>query len=142
MSERLNKKNKLRLSDIWIKGKTDATFFLLLLIILTIGLIMLFSASYVSADIKMKNSYYFIMRQGLIALAGLFIMWVVSHISYKFIRKFAVAFYLFMVGFLAMMLILPPMKEGTSVKRWFIVGSFNFQPSELAKFAVILIHRL
>ena len=63
----------------------------------------------------------------------------VSNIDYHFIRKFALPFYLVMVAFLILMLALPPMVPNTTVKRWFSIGSFNFQPSELGKFAVILL---
>ncbi|MBQ3550683.1 MAG: putative lipid II flippase FtsW [Clostridia bacterium] len=117
----------------------DLTFLVLLLIILTIGLVMLFSASYIFADTYYGNSYYFITKQAGFAVFGVLMMLFVSKIDYHFIRKFAIPFYLLMVGFLVVMLILPPMVQGTSVKRWFSLGPINFQPSELAKFAVILL---
>ena len=40
---------------------------------------------------------------------------------------------------LVILLILPPMLKGKDVKRWFVIGPINFQPSEIAKFAVILL---
>lgn len=123
---------------MFIEGKLDLTFFFLLLIILTVGLVMLFSASYIFADTYYGNSYYFITKQASFAVLGLALMLLVSKIDYHFIRKFAIPFYIIMVVFLAVMLIMPPMVAGTSVKRWFSVGPINFQPSELAKFAVIL----
>lgn len=117
----------------------DLTFLFLLLIILTVGLIMLFSASYVYAETHYGNSYYFITKQAGFAVFGVILMLLVSRVDYRFIRKFAIPFYIIMVAFLGVMLILPPMVSGTSVKRWFSLGPINFQPSELAKFAVILI---
>ncbi len=138
MSERLNKSKKGVLADLLIKGKMDLTFFTLLLILVTVGLIMLFSASYVYADVYKNNSYHFIIKQGLFAIIGIVLMLIASHVNYKFIRKCAVLFYLIMAAFLLIMLIMPPMMKGTDVKRWFAIGSFSFQPSELGKFAVVL----
>jgi cell division protein FtsW len=40
---------------------------------------------------------------------------------------------------LAILLIIPPMVSGMDVKRWIVLGPINFQPSELAKFAIILL---
>lgn len=138
MPDNVKKKDKGLFSGFFIQGKMDTTFLLLLIIILTVGLVMLFSASYFYAYTYYHNSYYFITKQAVFAVAGVLIMLAVSKIDYHFIRKFAIPFYIIMVVFLAIMLILPPMVAGTSVKRWFSMGPINFQPSELAKFAVIL----
>lgn len=139
MAEKKTLKKEGFFSKLFISGKMDLTFLVLLLIILTIGLVMLFSASYIFADTYYGNSYYFITKQAGFAIFGVLLMLFVSKIDYHFIRKFAIPFYLLMVGFLVVMLILPPMVQGTSVKRWFSLGPINFQPSELAKFAVILL---
>lgn len=139
MADKKTLKKEGFFSKLFISGKMDLTFLVLLLIILTIGLVMLFSASYIFADTYYGNSYYFITKQAGFAVFGVLMMLFVSKIDYHFIRKFAIPFYLLMVGFLVVMLILPPMVQGTSVKRWFSLGPINFQPSELAKFAVILL---
>ena len=133
----LRKTQKKR--KLFIKGKMDLTFLFLLITILTIGLIMLFSASYVYAYTHYGNNYFFIAKQATFAVVGVGIMLFVSKIDYHFFRKFAIPFYIGVVVLLVIMLILPPMVSGTSVKRWFSVGPINFQPSELGKFAVILL---
>lgn len=126
-------------SGLFISGKMDLTFFFLLMIILLTGLVMLFSASYFFAYTNYGNNYYFISKQAIFAVGGVLLMLLVSKFDYHILRKFAVPFYLFMVVFLTIMLILPPMVAGSGVKRWFSIGSFNFQPSEFGKFAVILL---
>ncbi len=136
--KKLNKKDGFW-SKLFINGKMDLTFLILLLIILTVGLVMLFSASYIFANTYYGNSYHFITKQAGFAVFGVFVMLVMSKIDYHHLRKFSIPFYLLMVAFLVVMLILPPMVQGTSVKRWFSLGPINFQPSELAKFAVILL---
>lgn len=135
--EKLQKKGFF--SNLFISGKMDLTFFCLLIIILTVGLVMLFSASYFYAYTYYGNNYYFILKQAGFAAFGVALMLFVSKMDYHILRKFAIPFFIFMVAFLIVMLILPPMVSGTSVKRWFSVGPINFQPSELAKFAVILL---
>jgi len=123
----------------FINGKMDLTFLFLLLVILTVGLIMLFSASYVYAYTHYGNNYFFIAKQATFAVVGVGIMLFVSRIDYHQLRRFAIPFYIAIVILLVVMLILPPMVSGTTVKRWFSVGPINFQPSELGKFAVILL---
>ena len=140
MPERkIDAKKKSIWSNIFISGKMDLTFLFLLITVLTVGLVMLFSASYFYAYTYYSNSYYFIAKQAGFAVLGVLLMLVVSKIDYHFIRKFAIPFYIIMVVFLGVMLVLPPMVANTTVKRWFSLGPINFQPSELGKFAVILL---
>jgi cell division protein FtsW len=120
-------------------GKMDVVFLSLVLILLTFGLVMLFSASYAFSLEYYDNSYKFISRQALFGVAGVVIMLIVSRIDYHFWRKFAWVIYAISIIMLIMLLIFPPMLEGMDVKRWIVIGSFNFQPSEVAKFAVILL---
>ena len=120
-------------------GKIDITFLSILLILLTIGLVMLFSASYAYSLEHYDNSYRFISRQAVFALVGVVIMLVVSKIDYHFWRKFVLIAYIASIILLGALLIMPPMVKGMDVKRWIVVGPINFQPSELAKFSIILL---
>ena len=120
-------------------GKIDITFLSIVLILLTIGLVMLFSASYAYSLEYYKSSYRFISRQALFAIVGVAIMLLISKIDYHFWRKFAWVIYGISIAMLAFLLIMPPMVSGMDVKRWLVIGPINFQPSEVAKFAVILL---
>ncbi len=120
-------------------GKMDITFLSLVLILLTVGLVMLFSASYAFSYENYGNSYKFISRQAIFAVLGVAIMLAVSTVNYHIYRKFAWIFYIAIMGVLGFLLAMPPMLEGMDVKRWLVIGPINFQPSELAKFAVILL---
>lgn len=122
-----------------LNGKLDITFLALVLILLTTGLVMLFSASYAFSYEQYGNSYKFISRQALFAAVGIAIMLVISKIDYHFWRKFAWVLYIVSIILLAVVKILPPMLKGKDVKRWIVIGPINFQPSEIAKFAVILL---
>ena len=99
-----------------LSGRLDITFLSLVLILLTIGLVMLFSASYAFSYEHYGNSYKFIIRQALFATVGVAVMLVVSKIDYHFWRKFAWVLYVVSIGLLAVVKILPPMLEGKDVK--------------------------
>ncbi len=117
----------------------DITFLSFVLILLTIGLVMLFSASYAYSLEYYSNSYKFIIRQALLGAVGVGVMFALSRIDYHFWRKFAWVIYFVSMAMLIILLILPPMVKGMDVKRWLVIGPINFQPSEIAKFAIILL---
>lgn len=121
------------------QGKMDITFLSFVLILLTIGLVMLFSASYAYSLEYYGNSYKFITRQAILGAVGVIAMLAVSRIDYHFWRKFAWVFYAIVVVMLVFLLVAPPMVQGMDVKRWLVIGPINFQPSELAKLAIILL---
>lgn len=134
--DKMVNKSRFRLVQ---NGKMDLTFLALVIILLTIGLVMLFSASYAYAYTVYDDSYLFIGKQLQLGLIGLVVMIVVSKIDYHFYRKFAWVAYVIAVILLVVVLLLPPLREGFDYKRWIVIGPLNFQPSEIAKFAVILL---
>lgn len=68
-------------------GKIDTRFFLLVVILLIIGLIALFSASYINAINRHKgNAYYYIERQLIFAVTGVVLMFLVSRINYRVLK--------------------------------------------------------
>lgn len=114
----------------------DLPFCLIILVLLTIGTIMMFSASYAFAYYTQEDSYFYLKRQIIFIVVGLAGMAALSFFNYNKFHKAAP----FVLGaayfFLVLVLILPSSDEG--VKRWIPLGIFNIQPSEIAKFAVIL----
>lgn len=138
MADKVLPKRALKRQNI-NRGKVDVVFLSLVLILLTIGLIMLFSASYAYSLERYGNSYRFISRQALYGGVGLVIMYIVSRIDYHFFRKWAWVVFAVTVAVLIFLLAMPPMLEDMDVKRWLVIGPINFQPSEIAKFAIILL---
>ena len=114
----------------------DLPFCLIILLLLIIGTIMMFSASYAFSYYTTGNSYHYLQRQILFIVLGLVAMAVMSFFNYNKLHKIAP----FVLGFaylaLLVVLILPSGDGG--VKRWIPLGIFNIQPSEIAKFAVVL----
>ncbi|GAA6513754.1 stage V sporulation protein E [Merdimmobilis hominis] len=119
------------------QGPMDLTFLILVLILLTIGLIMLFSASYANAYYLMGNSFHYISRQMAFAVVGVIAMLAASKIDYHFWRRFAIPMMALSIVLLLVVFAMPPINHA---HRWIFIGSsFNFQPSEVAKFAVVLL---
>ena len=90
------------------RGKIDVTFLVLVLILLSVGLVMLFSASHAYAFYNEGNSFYYIERQLFFAVVGTGAMLFASQINHKFIQKWAVILFLFAVALLLFADILLP----------------------------------
>lgn len=118
-------------------GKIDTKFFLLVVILLIIGLIALFSASYINAINRHKgNAYYYIERQLIFAVTGVVLMFLVSRINYRVFKD--LSFFAITVAFFFLVLVLIFHGDG-DFKRWLVIGGKNlFQPSEFAKIALIM----
>ena len=114
----------------------DLTFLFLVLILLSIGLIMMFSASYASSYSETVDSFYYIKRQLLFAVVGVVMMLAIANIDYHILHRFAFLIYAGTVFLLVVVLIVPTREDA---KRWINLGFTTFQPSELAKFAIVLI---
>lgn len=131
------KKAPKKRSDFWAVGKLDVPFLLLVMTILTIGLVMLFSASYTYAYYNEHgDSAYFFKRQFVFAVVGVIAMFLVSKVRYDYFKLFAIPAVLLSWFLLVIVLFLPPVKPG--FHRWINLGLFTFQPSEIAKLAIIL----
>lgn len=117
-------------------GKIDTKFFLLVVILLVIGLIALFSASYINAINRHGSAYYYIGRQLKFALLGIVLMFLASRINYRVYKDFS--FLAMTVAFVLLILVLIFHGDG-DFKRWLVIGGHNlFQPSELAKIALVM----
>ncbi len=114
----------------------DLPLLILVLLLLTSGLIALFSASYATAYYNEGNSFAFISRQLLWASVGIVLMLIISHIDYRIFHRLALPIMLASIVMLIIVLFMPPIK---GCRRWIFIGSsLNIQPSEVAKFAVII----
>ncbi|MFR4990314.1 putative lipid II flippase FtsW [Anaerotruncus colihominis] len=118
------------------RNGVDLTFLFLVLILLSIGLIMMFSASYASSYYETGDSFYYIKRQLLFAVVGVVMMLAIANIDYHILHRFAFLIYAGTLFLLVVVLIVPTREDA---KRWINLGFTTFQPSELAKFAIVLI---
>ena len=124
------------LSKYIAKGHIDLPFISVLFIIFAIGLIMLFSASYTYSYYNRGNSYTIFTRQLIYDAIGIALMFAVSRMNTRVFRLVALASTPIATVLLLAVLAWPEYKPG--FKRWIWFGGFTFQPSEIAKIALIL----
>lgn len=118
----------------------DSFFFGTVIVMVLFGLLMLYSASYVSAIYRFGNSFHYFGSQFIFAAMGIVVMYIASKVDYHFIRKFAWPAMAVTYLLLVVVLFMPPISDAT---RWIFLGPNGkfgtFQPSEIAKFTVILL---
>ena len=119
-------------------GRIDVPFLLLVLLLTIIGLVMLFSASFPSAYYETGTPTYYFKRQAIYAAVGLAGLALAARFNYQRWRG-ASRLLLILSLFLLMLVIIPGIGiKHNNARRWLgIDGVFTFQPSEIAKFAVI-----
>lgn len=117
------------------------TFAIVVLILLGLGIVMMFSASYAIAINEGKPGYYYAVRQMIFGGVGLIAMIIISFIDYHIYQKFWVAIGSYAGSVVLLILVLFIGTDlDTGCKRWIrLPGGQTFQPSELAKFAVIIL---
>lgn len=120
----------------FLTGSIDIPFLGLTIALLTIGLIMLFSASYPNAYYYKDSSYYYFIRQIVFAVAGLVAMLLMSKINYKILK--AIYKPVFVVTIALLVIVLFYHTNVQNFKRWIPLGPVSIQPSDLAKFTIIL----
>ena len=121
------------------KGSMDIPFLLLTLLLTGIGLMMLFSASFPSAYYETGSAGYYFKRQAIFAAAGIVAMLVVGRFNYQRWRG-AAKMLMVLAIFLLLLVIIPGVGiTKNNATRWLgIDGVLTFQPSEIAKLAVIV----
>ncbi|MBO5122296.1 MAG: putative lipid II flippase FtsW [Oscillospiraceae bacterium] len=117
----------------------DIPFLLLTLLLTGIGLMMLFSASFPSAYYETGSAGYYFKRQAIFAAAGIVAMLVVGRFNYQRWRG-AAKMLMVLAIFLLLLVIIPGVGiTKNNATRWLgIDGVLTFQPSEIAKLAVIV----
>ena len=122
------------------RGPLDLPFLLLTMMLLAVGLIMLFSASFPSAQAYENDPMYYVKRQAIFAVIGVFAMFVVGRINYQSFRSMAK--YAFFGSLALLVLVIIP---GVGITRnystrWLgIPGTaLTLQPSELMKLGIII----
>ncbi len=116
----------------------DYTVLILVLILVMFGLVMVFSSSYYYAmtDSRFNDKFYFFSRQLRWAIVGLVAMVMCMSINTEFFRKISVLAYAAIVLILMAVLVIGVATKGS--QRWLEVLGTSFQPSEFAKFIIII----
>ena len=120
-----------------VTGGFDVPYFMLVVMLMLIGLVMLFSASYSSAYYYRGDATYFIWRQFLFAALGFVVMFIVMAIPYQILHRLSFPMLIAAAVLLVMVLFIGQTRN--NAQRWIGIGDvLTFQPSEIAKAAVII----
>ena len=138
---RVRRRERIRYRFFTLGLGLDMPMLFIILVLMAFGLVMLFSASYAKAYYTMSNSYHYVIRQGTFALIGVVAMLLISTVDYHQLHKFNILIFAISVMLLGMVLAfrgtkIAPVKGGAN--RWINIFGIEFQPSEIAKFALIL----
>lgn len=129
------KTNSLKTKKIGVNG----VLLLAVVTLVVIGLIFVYSASMYSAQKDFGNKYYFLMKQLVGALVGMVALVTMTFVPLKKVKKFALPVYIISLILLALVFVPGIGVENYGAKRWIGSGGFTIQPSEIAKFAFVLL---
>lgn len=139
--QRKNQKKKVKRFSKFLDNRMDYILFITVLILLSLGVIMVLSASAPSALSKTSKSYTYFVRQFIFAIIGIGIMLFISKIDYRFYKKYY--WLVYAVSVLVLLLVLIPGlgREVNGATRWLgIPGLGQFQPSEITKIGLIIFY--
>lgn len=133
------KRRKEKSFSSFLNNPIDFTLLITILLLLSIGIIMVLSASSPSALAESGDSYSYFSKQLIFAILGIVAMLFISKIDYRFYQKFYK--HAWWISLLLLALVLVAGKEVNGAKRWiFITQTLSFQPSELVKLLMIIFY--
>ena len=140
MQSNIQKKKTKKFSK-FLNNKMDFVLFITVLILLSLGVVMVLSASAPSALSTTGKSYTYFIRQFGLAVLGVFAMLFVSKIEYRFYKKYYWAVDIVAVEILLLVLVPGLGREVKGATRWINVpGIGQIQPSELTKIGMIIFY--
>lgn len=118
------------------RGLLDVPFLVLTILLVLIGVLMMFSASYARAYTTEGKATYYFARQAIFALVGIGVMIFASFVNYQIWRSSS--FIVLAIAIFCLLLVPIIGVRENGAKRWLSLGFTNFQPSEVAKLGVVL----
>ncbi len=120
------------------KAHYDVMLLFPVLFLVGIGIVMIYSASSALALKKFGNDLFFLKKQGLFAVLGIVALVVCRHVPYPWYRAFTYPLVLLALVLLAAVHLSPWGFSAGGSTRWLRFGSISFQPSEFARFALVI----
>ncbi|HEX9820301.1 MAG TPA: putative lipid II flippase FtsW [Methylomirabilota bacterium] len=115
--------------DMWLFGVA--------VVLLSAGVVMVYSASAIVAADRFHDPYFFLKRQLFWALLGSIAMLVAIRVDYRTLERFVLPA-LIVAGVLLVLVLVPPIGQAINgTRRWIRLGAVSFQPVELAKLALV-----
>lgn len=118
----------------------DFVLLVIIILLLSLGIIMVLSASAPSALSETGNSYTYVTKQAIFAVIGLGVMFFFSKFDYRIFKKFYWPIYGLSVGILLLVLIPGLGVSANGATRWINLGFTQFQPSEFTKVGMIIFY--
>lgn len=121
-----------------LRGGSAVTLVATIVALNVVGLVMVMSASSVVALENYGSSWVFVQRQVLWTVLGLAAFVLASRVDYRNLRRISIPLLVVVAGLLVLVFIPGLGVHASGSSRWIGVGSFTFQPSELAKLAIVI----
>lgn len=118
--------------------KNSIIILLCTLALVTIGVVMVYSASMYSAELNYNDKFFYMRKQLIGAILGLIGMIVCSRVNHKVYKKAYIGAYILGAVLLALVFVPFLSKSSYGATRWISLGGFTIQPSEIAKFCLVL----
>lgn len=119
----------------------DFVLLIIIILLLSLGIIMVLSASAPSALSETGNSYTYVTKQAIFAVLGFGVMFFFSRFDYRIFKRFYWPIYWISVGILLLVLIPGLKSSANGATRWINIGGLiQFQPSELTKVGMIIFY--
>jgi cell division protein FtsW len=116
--------------DVWLFGAA--------VVLLSAGVVMVYSASAIVAADRFHDPYFFLKKQLFWALLGAGVLWAALRLDYRWLEK-AVVPALIVALVLLVLVLVPPIGQAINgTRRWIRLGVVSFQPVELAKLALVV----
>jgi len=119
--------------------KSDPVLLSIILILLVFGLVMISSAGIIFSNVRFGDEYHLFKRHFIFGIViGLPSMYLVSRIHYSFWKKIALPFFVATLTLLTLVLVSGIGVSYQGASRWINLGPISFQPTEIAKIAIIV----
>src|SRR5207248_5827498 len=107
-------------------------------VLLSAGVVMVYSASAIVAADRFHDPYFFLKKQIFWALLGAACMWMAIRLDYRRLEGFVLPLLIFAGILLVLVLVSPFGQAINGTRRWIRLGPVSFQPAELAKLALVV----
>lgn len=131
---------KVKRFSNFLNNKMDYVLVITVLILVSLGVVMVLSASAPSALSKTGSSYTYFIKQFIFAILGIIAMLFISKIDYRFYKKYYWIVYILSVAVLLLVLAPGLGKTVNGALRWIEIKGLQFQPSEITKIGLIIFY--
>ena len=117
----------------------DKPLFLAVIVLAALGMVFIYSASKYSAEVQLGDAYHYVKTQAVAFFVGLILMFGLTLIDVSKLKKLALPLYIAGIVLLALVFLPVVGVESYGAKRWLNLGFFTIQPSEYAKFFMVIL---